>query len=234
MGGRLSRISAVATVLVFVAALGLLATCGGSSHGAAHANGPTTGAPVVAAATAGDAATRLGLTAELPLSISRTCRRLQRRLDREGTARQVICPPLVPTGPARAEGSPLAGVRAGRPGRSYIIDVHSPDLPASGDSDGHWLTAAGTRSGLRIAGLVDLVTVPRTPVRLAGYPGAIERMPPYPHGGVNGGHVVVTFRAGALVYLVSLHGRGNTVRAVAMTRALARAVRQASDDGARE
>ena len=95
------------------------------------------------------------------------------------------------------------------------------------------MTAAGTRSGLRIAGLVDLVTVPRTPGTLAGFPGSIEEMPPYPQGGVNGGHVVVMFRAGALIYLVSLHGYRNAARAVAMAGALACTVREASDDGAR-
>jgi hypothetical protein len=34
----------------------------------------------------------------------------------------------------------------------------------------------------------------------------VTRYPPYPAGGVNGGHVVVSVTQGAMTYLASVHG----------------------------
>lgn len=212
---RMLRLAGPALVVV-----GIAAGCGGGSTGPS-AGAATTAEPAHARPRP---VQRLHLTRVVPAALTSACRDLQERLDREGTARPVVCPPLVPMGQLRAQGYPLAGVRPGRPGRSYAMDVQSADLPHAGDSGGHWLVAAGTRSALRIAGLVDLVPVPARPVATGPYAGEIRKLPPFPRGGVNGGHVVVSFRAGGVLYLVSLHGYRNTGRAVLMARALAASV----------
>jgi hypothetical protein len=170
-------------------------------------------------------ARRLALTRDVPSTLRGACTELGRRLRREGSARAVLCPSLVPAGPLRvAFAGPLTGVRPGRPGRSYMIDVHSPQLPDQ-RSGGHWLVASGTRSGLRLAGLVDLAPTAVRTLRLAGVFAVVREMPPYPRGGVNGGHVLVEWHLGANTHLVSVHGHRNRERALLMAEAMIRAAR---------
>ena len=54
----------------------------------------------------------------------------------------------------------------------------------------------------------------------ADFPIRIQRFPPYPAGGVNGGHVGAYCRCGGVVVLVSIHGYDNGGRARQMARPL--------------
>lgn len=44
----------------------------------------------------------------------------------------------------------------------------------------------------------------------------VVRYPPYPAGGINGGHVVVSVDLGAMTYAASVHGYGRVAVAVAV------------------
>ena len=53
-------------------------------------------------------------------------------------------------------------------------------------------------------------------VRVAGQNLELRRYPPYPDGGINGGHVVALARDGTRIIYVSVHGYEHKDVAIAM------------------
>ena len=178
---------------------GLIASCGGSSETRSHAE-----------------LDRLGLTRSLPAKLTDACRRIQRRVDIA-----VYCPPVVPEShpppPQIEQAGPLGiGFSHGRVTR-WIFAAGSPRLvgrrinalPLQGPPTGMVASAVLTSRNVRIAGLM----------------ASVKRMARYPQGGINGGHVLVTWKVGATDYLVSIHGFQNEPRAVAMAEGLINEIR---------
>jgi hypothetical protein len=57
---------------------------------------------------------------------------------------------------------------------------------------------------------------PSQTVRYAGRTLRVTRYPPYPAGGINGGHVVVSVTQGAMTYVASVHGYAHEDLAIAL------------------
>ena len=164
----------------------------------------------------------LGLTQTQPLNLVKACR----MAEAETTLPEVFCPPVVPVGPLEIQGV----WRESRPyfdeakrvkrskeiAASYTVHLQSPSIDRQ--SLGHWSFEAGQRTPF-LAG-IPRDPIPKEPVDLGGTTGEILAMPPYPEGGVHGGHVVVRWRVDGVSYDVSLHGGKNTDRAVAMAQAM--------------
>lgn len=201
---------------------GLIASCVGSSETRSHAE-----------------LDRLGLTRSLPAKLTDACRRIQRRVDIA-----VYCPPVVPEShpppPQIEQAGPLGiGFSHGRVTR-WTRDYYEANVQSGSwldhASDGHWIFAAGSPRlvGRRInalplqgppTGMVASAVLTSRNVRIAGLMASVKRMARYPQGGINGGHVLVTWKVGATDYLVSIHGFQNEPRAVAMAEGLINEIR---------
>ena len=108
-----------------------------------------------------------------------------------------------------------AGLLRYRAPRSiYVLTFLSAGL-----DDGHWMLAGGetaqvTNQFLRVA---PGTTLPRPRrIQRAGRALRVVRYPPYPAGGINGGHIVVSLTRGAMTYVASVHGYGHEDVAIAV------------------
>jgi hypothetical protein len=150
---------------------------------------------------------------QLPRTVLRSCERARAK-----ATVPVRCPRLAPGGritgevllPRRSRpGGPGAvgdaGVLRYRSSRAiYVLTFMSSAL-----SDHHWMVAGGrtaevTSQFLQPGGGGSLP--PSQTVSYAGRTLSVARYPPYPAGGVNGGHVVVSVTQGAMTYVASVHG----------------------------
>ncbi|MEJ7784848.1 MAG: hypothetical protein WKF96_08595 [Solirubrobacteraceae bacterium] len=82
--------------------------------------------------------------------------------------------------------------------------------------DRHWLTGSGSARSLEERALTSLRPPRVERLRAPGRLIEIRRYPPYPDGGVNGGHIVALARDGASLTYVSVHGKEHRDVAVAM------------------
>ena len=160
------------------------------------------------------------MTRDIPPRLRRVCASAARK----GTV-AVRCPRLIPAGagqssvllPRRSVVRPGAAGDDGRrrfrgPRDFYVIDAYSRSLRP----ERHWLTAAGRARSLEERALSSTRPPRVEHVRVAGREIELRRYPPYPEGGVNGGHVVAIARAGDQLTYVSVHGHEHTDVAVAM------------------
>jgi hypothetical protein len=113
----------------------------------------------------------------------------------------------------------------------YGIEVMSPALPDS--NGGHWVFAVGDPKALLTSIFLPApLTPPGSPPSKGSQPARTTRiklgttlatvyfMPPFPVGGLYGGHVVVQWSASGTSYQFSLHGYTNIKRAELMAQAL--------------
>ena len=94
----------------------------------------------------------------------------------------------------------------------YVIEAYARSLRP----EGHWLTAAGNARTLEQKALRSARPPRVQRTRAAGRDLELRRYPPYPHGGVNGGHVVALASEGDQLTYVSVHGHEHADVAVAM------------------
>lgn len=163
-------------------------------------------------------------TAAMTRDISPRLRRVCASAARKSTV-PVRCPGLIPAGPGgssvllprRSVVRPGAAGDDGKrrfrgPRDFYVIEAYARSLRP----EGHWLTASGSASSLEERALRS-ARAPRVDrVRVAGRDIEVRRYPPYPDGGVNGGHAVAIARAGDRLDYVSVHGLEHADVAVAM------------------
>lgn len=163
-------------------------------------------------------------TATMTREVSPRLRRVCASAARKGTA-AVRCPRLVPAGttsasvllPRRSVVRPGAAGDDGRrrfrgPRDFYVIEAYARSLRP----EGHWLTAAGSARSLEERALRSAGPPRVERVRVAGRELELRRYPPYPAGGVNGGHVVAIARAAGQFTYVSVHGHHHADVAIAM------------------
>ena len=172
-----------------------------------------------------------GLTEKIPEGVARECDRLTGIASSREDVRPVVCPPLVPEGPARH-------VRAGlRPGPSrdvpravgWAIEAMSPSIgPAAETHGGHWRIESNSRAGHRHLGFRPTAAAIAGKTGLAGVPVRVYEMPPYPLGGVDGGHVVVEWSQAGTVLHASVHGHRNRALARLMAAGLIQRLRAAA------
>lgn len=133
-------------------------------------------------------------------------------------------------GPRGTTNRPFHVLVGGAPG--YALDV----------SDGRWPRAFPKEDPLRLIPVEPLEPGETTSNRLRvpvvrDPPGPllVVEMPPYPSGGVHGGHLVGLARRGADTYVVSLHfqDRSDRTRSIDGVEAALRSLRRVGDAGAR-
>lgn len=163
-------------------------------------------------------------TATMTREISPRLRRVCASAARKGTVR-VRCPRLIPAGagsssvllPRRSVVRPGAAGDDGRrrfrgPRDFYVIEAYARSLRP----ERHWLTAAGSARSLEERALRSARPPRVERVRVAGHEIELRRYPPYPGGGVNGGHVVAIARPADELTYVSVHGYEHADVAIAM------------------
>ena len=94
----------------------------------------------------------------------------------------------------------------------YVIDAYARSLRP----DRHWLTAAGSARSLEERALRSSRRPRAQRLQIADRAIELRRYPPYPDGGVNGGHVVAIARTGDHLTYVSVHGHEHADVAIAM------------------
>jgi hypothetical protein len=84
-----------------------------------------------------------------------------------------------------------------------------PDGPRGHEDDVHWLAGAGTPDAVKHELLSQAAyeapkSVPRLVrrLRVSGRPTAIYRAPPYPRGGIFGGHMIATISVDTTLQLI--------------------------------
>lgn len=214
-------------------AMALLAACGESGEGARQAS------PSISQVDLNPSALkRLRLTDTASSVVLRACETAANR-----SSLTVACPRVIPAG--ADHGIQYAGRLGGRrgPADSYSIHLISASLRRKGsdpENPGHWaLEAAPSVSTLRkplirkdqvrdcrrlrergVSTGPGSCRPARHPLELNGIDVTEYRMPPYPTGGVHGGHLVFLWEGDRAAYLVSVHDPANRQRAVAMASAL--------------
>ena len=190
------------------------------------------------AAKAPSAGPPLGLTSQVPPSITSACRHIAREEAAKSVHRVVFCPPLVPaTLPQVVQTVGAADGSDGNLRSGYLVSLFSP---ACGAQDGscHWTFAAAPAAVLRPwvyppAPLVPPGQKPLKPLkpriahtRLAGHGVTLYRMPLHGQGdgGLYDGHIVVQWQLNGTTFQISMHGYENRPRAEAMAAALIREV----------
>jgi hypothetical protein len=90
---------------------------------------------------------------------------------------------------------------------------------SSGLRDAHWMLAGGRTSEVA-SQFLRSASGARTPqwrrMERAGRTLRVARYPPYPAGGINGGHILVRVTEGSMTYVASVHGYGHEDVAVAL------------------
>lgn len=160
------------------------------------------------------------MTRRIPARLSRVCASAARK-----GAVPVRCPRLIPEGtssssvlqPRRSVVRPGAPGDDGRrrfrgPRDYYVIEAYARSLKP----ERHWLTGAGTARSLEERALRSSAAPRVERVRVAGQNLELRRYPPYPDGGINGGHVVALARDGTRIIYVSVHGCEHKDVAIAM------------------
>ncbi len=164
--------------------------------------------------------TTAAMTRDIPPRLRRVCASAARK----GTV-SVRCPRLIPAGaggssvlrPRRSVVRPGARGDDGRrryrgPRDFYVIEAYARSLRP----EGHWLTAAGSERSLEEHALRSARPPRVQRVRVADRDIELRRYPPYPDGGVNGGHVVAIARGKEQLTYVSVHGHAHADVAIAM------------------
>jgi hypothetical protein len=160
---------------------------------------------------------------QVPRTVLRSCQRA-----RVKATVPVRCPRLAPAGritgevllPRRSRpGGPGAAGDAGvlryRSSRAiYVLTFISSAL-----SDHHWMVAGGRTAEVTTQFLrpgPGAALPPSQTVRHAGRTLGVTRYPPYPAGGINGGHIVVSVTEGAMTYVASVHGHAHQDLAIGL------------------
>lgn len=153
--------------------------------------------------------------------VKRACVRAQRR-----SRLHVVCPRVLP--PGRTSGIQYASRVGGHtgPARSYSMHLTTKSLRRKSDRSqpGHWSVAGATDPKVLRTELGHGRPRPRN-VTLDGFSVEEFVMPPYPRGGVHGGHVVFVWQGRGAAYLVSVHDPANRARAVEIATDLVRRTR---------
>jgi hypothetical protein len=198
--------------------------CGGSN---ATGHATTTEPPPIPVARLRGHVHSAKLAPRLPRTILRSCERA-----RATATVQVRCPRLAPAGritgevllPRRSRpGGPGAAGDAGvlryRSSRAiYVLTFVSSALRGH-----HWMVAGGRSAELGSQFLRPArgATLPQSQTtRYAGLVLRVLRYPPYPTGGINGGHVVVSTTRGGMTYVASVHGYAHEDLAVGLLRSM--------------
>jgi hypothetical protein len=168
----------------------------------------------------GEMLSRLGLTENPSAVIAEACDRAAAR-----SSLSVACPRIVPVGHHTIQYAGRGGGRTG-PRNSYEAHLTSPSLRRSRSDPGeyaHWAFAAakslaGLRRGFAVppynlracrrsgrASSPDRCEPRVRHLELNDVPVSEYRMPPYPTGGVHGGHTVLAWRGTHASYLLSIH-----------------------------
>jgi hypothetical protein len=160
------------------------------------------------------------MTRDTPPRLRRVCASAARK----GTV-AVRCPRLVPEKslnssvllPRRGVVRPGAAGDDGRrrfrgPRDFYVIEAYARSVRP----EGHWLTGAGSPRSLEERALVSSRPPRVRRMRVADRDIELRRYPPYPDGGVNGGHVVALARDDKELVYVSVHGHDHADVAIAM------------------
>ncbi len=166
------------------------------------------------------AVTTATMTRDIPPRLGRVCGSAARK----GTV-AVRCPRLIPAGtgsssvllPRRSVVRPGAAGDDGKrrfrgPRDFYVIEAYARSLRP----ERHWLTAAGSARSLEERALRSSRPPRVEHIRIAARDIELRRYPPYPDGGVNGGHVVAIARVKDQLTYVSVHGHEHTDVAIAM------------------
>lgn len=153
--------------------------------------------------------------------VKRACVRAQRR-----SRLNVVCPQVLP--PGRTSGIQYASRVGGHtgPARSYSMHLTTTSLRRQSDRSqpGHWSVAGATDPNVLRSDLGPGRPAPRR-LTLAGAPVEEYVMPPYPRGGVHGGHVVFVWEGRGAAYLVSVHDPANRGQAVKIATDLVKRTR---------
>lgn len=176
------------------------------------------------AAPVADAKTRVRsavMTSAVPSKLKRVCRSAERK----SRAVRVACPGVLPAGlssasvllPRRSVVRPGAqgddGRRRYRGSRAfYVIEGHSSALRP----ERHWLTGAGAELDVENRALASSERPSTQRRTVSGRTVEVRRYPPYPEGGINGGHVVALAREAGGMRYVSVHGWHHEDVAIAM------------------
>lgn len=162
----------------------------------------------------------LRLTDTVSPVITRACETAAER-----SSLTVACPRIVPADRDHDihDVGKLGGKRG--PADSYSIHVISPSIrrgASDPENPGHWaIDAARSVSTLRKALMANVQVRPaRRTLELNGVDVTEYTMPPYPAGGLHGGHVVLLWKGDRAAYLLSVHDPRNRRRALAMASAL--------------
>lgn len=96
----------------------------------------------------------------------------------------------------------------------YVLDMHSSAL----EGGGHWIVGAGRPPDVRreVLRVMSGQLPPATTQQLLGRRVAVQTFPPYPKGGINGGHVVATATQDGLLRFASVHGHQHKDLAVSL------------------
>jgi hypothetical protein len=160
------------------------------------------------ATSASDTAIRLGPT---PAKVMRTCRELQRRQSAPCPLRfprtrgtRVEVQSLTPLGYRGYLASFNVGGFASDDGGHVLLAAQPRPLELSGRVNGGWPAPGDAPDAqLRLRARGGFRVVERTTVGAAR--ALVVRAPPYPAGGVHGGHVIVLWNRRGRGYVVSLH-----------------------------
>lgn len=169
----------------------------------------------------GYAVTSGPMTTDVPGEVRRVC--TESKALRTVTV-PVSCPLRVPAG--RIDTGLGAGmlVFCADP-RLYILAFYSnqdPKLRRPAEAR-HWMAGAGKAPAMRQQAFSDRAYVgedgapqPERVVTAAGREVRVYRSPPFPRGGMFGGHVTATTEADGLIYLGSVHGYEHVDMAIAI------------------
>lgn len=158
------------------------------------------------------------LSGRAPQSVRAACRRAQR----EVTSLDFVCPPLVPSGPARVQAAYLEP-------EFFALDFASRSIAEHSGAKlvypGHWLIQGGTPEAISQelrANSPNGLPEPSRRFEVSGLNVSLYRIDGYQN--VHAGHDVVTWEFMGAMYVVSVHGTENGRLALAMARPMIRAM----------
>lgn len=152
-------------------------------------------------------------------SSKRACADARKAIRRQRANWPVICPQLLPPGPARIGFGGYGPYGDVTPG--YVFDGESPDI-GLGSNGGHWTLAVATKTQLAAAVSRAGRSVGQKTM-IAGRPVTIYRIRGYDQGGgYYAGHVVVEWVGRTSGCQTSVHGYAHRQLAIRMMRAIIR------------
>lgn len=160
---------------------------------------------------------QLGLVQGTPRALERACGKVRRELRRP---RPVICPVVVPARVFSTQVFAPFNLREDS-GTGFVVDAGS-SLPGHG----HWLFGAGPIDQMSRDLFLHNATASKQ-LTLEGHPVRVLEMPGHPVGGMNGSHVLISWRNRGELSFVSVHGYENEPALRAIAAGLINAQRRA-------